>query len=91
MADKIEITNLTDRVLDFNIGVKDRVVQTDDVRPGESKGVAVQPDDPHLVALIKAGAVTVKNPTGEARKATEAVKAVPQAKATATEEASKPA
>lgn len=72
----MEIKNNTDRNLNFRTGVKDGAVVTDHVGPGETKDVKVMdPNDPEILGLIAVQAITVKSPTGDARKAQESAKA----------------
>lgn len=58
------VTNNTRQAVALVTGVKDGVATVEDVRPGETKNVAVREDDPHYQGLLHAQAITV----GEAKR-----------------------
>lgn len=74
---KITITNNTDTTLDFAVhplSVKDGVVVTNHVAPGETKDISIDPDDAMFKGRVIAGAITVAPKAAEKAIAADAAK-----------------
>jgi hypothetical protein len=63
------VKNNSQSTIDFVVDVKDGQAVTDGVRPGESKNLDIDPDDPRVKTLVATGAITIE---GGGRKHTAA-------------------
>jgi hypothetical protein len=54
------VTNVSRSTVDLIVGVKDGQAQTEGIRPGETKDVDVDTDDPRVKILVSMGVITVQ-------------------------------
>ncbi|WP_125901255.1 hypothetical protein [Methylobacterium indicum] len=55
------MTNISKQNVEVKVGIKDGAAQQEVIRPGETKLVNCASDDPWLLALLNANAVTTED------------------------------